>query len=175
MARLPVLEGTIKRLLWLPGSPAAAPERGDQRELSAGGMPRALRGQRRHEPAAQGLLTDAEIVRALRRFRFDPEFRGARRVPIRVLASLAGLSHQTVYQAMRPDPPMRPLKISGCTRAKLSGAIAAILDGRLRFRRRKQVWEIEGSILRAQCQPAADPNNYQARWLPPAENARHKP
>jgi hypothetical protein len=47
-------------------------------------------------------------VRALRRFRYDPEFRGAKRVPIRVLAALLGLSHTTLYESMRPDRPMRP-------------------------------------------------------------------
>jgi hypothetical protein len=96
------------------------------------------------QPPPLGLLTDGEIVRALRRFRFDAEFREVKRVPIRVLAGLAGLSHQTLYQAMRPDLPMGPPKISTCTRAKLSGAITAILEGKLRFRRRNQVWEIEG-------------------------------
>jgi hypothetical protein len=109
-------------------------------------MPRVRRDPRQALQPTPGLLTDAEIVRALRGFRFDPEFRGQRRVPIRALAGLVGLSHQTLYQAMRSDLPMRPRKISRCTRAKLSGAIAAISDGRLRFRRRKKVWEADGSI-----------------------------
>jgi hypothetical protein len=53
---------------------------------------------------------------------------------------------------MRPELPMRPdlppcgRRISELTRARLSPAITAILEGRLRFRRRKQVWEVEGVI-----------------------------
>ena len=84
------------------------------------------------------MLSDAEIVRALMRYRYDRAFRGERRVPIQTLADYIGLSHETVYQAMRG-------KISNVTRAKLSWAIVAIADGRLRFRRRGQVWEIERS------------------------------
>jgi hypothetical protein len=57
----------------------------------------------------------------------------------------------TIYGVMRPDLRTRPKRmISERTRAKLSPAIAAILDGRLRFRRTKHVWEIEGSMLRPQ-------------------------
>lgn len=56
--------------------------------------------------------TDEEIVRALRRFRYDPEFRGAKRVPIRALADLAGVTHMTVYEAMRSNLQARPRKIS---------------------------------------------------------------
>jgi hypothetical protein len=62
----------------------------------------------------------------------------------------------TLYEAMRPelpmrpDLPLRPRRISELTRAKLSPAIAAILEGRLRFRRRKQAWVIEGSVLKPQ-------------------------
>jgi hypothetical protein len=50
----------------------------------------------------------------------------------------------TLYEAMRPDLPTRPRRISELTRIKLSGAIREILAGQLRFRRRRQVWEIEG-------------------------------
>jgi hypothetical protein len=109
--------------------------------------PRAVRNQRQAVPPAPGLLRDAEIVRALRRFRYDPDFRGPKRVPIRVLAGLAGLSHMTLYEAMRPDLPMRPRRISELTRIKLSGAIREILAGQLRFVRRRQVWEIDGSPI----------------------------
>ncbi len=71
-------------------------------------------------------------------------------MPIRALADLAGVSHMTVYEVMRLDLPTRPRRITNCTRAKLSAAITAILEGRRRFRRRKRVWTIEGSILRPQ-------------------------
>jgi hypothetical protein len=83
-------------------------------------------------------LSDAEINRALRRYRFDRQFRGPRRVPIKTLADFVGLSHETLYQAMRGS-------ISDRTRAKLSWAIIAIGDGRLRFHRCGQQWSMETS------------------------------
>jgi hypothetical protein len=122
-------------------------------ELSEGGRPKSSgRHDRRQAVRPRpGLLSDEEIVRALRRFRYDPEFRGPKRVPIRVLADLVGVSRMTIYEVMRPDLRTRPKRmISERTRAKLSPAIAAILDGRLRFRRAKHVWEIEGSMLQPQ-------------------------
>jgi hypothetical protein len=91
-------------------------------------------------------LTDDEIVRALRRFRYDPEFRGPKRVPLRTLADLIGLSHMTVYEAMRPDLPRRRRRISEHTRARLSWAITAISEDRLRFRRTRHVWTAEGDV-----------------------------
>jgi hypothetical protein len=94
-----------------------------------------------------GLLADEEIVRALRRFRYDPEFRGPKRVPIRTLAEIVGLSHTTIYQAMRPDLTTRPRKISETTRIKLSFAIKEINGGRLRFRRRGQIRDAEGAAI----------------------------
>lgn len=69
-------------------------------------------------------------------------------MPVRALADLAGLSHMTIYEAIRSDLRGAPGKISELTRAKLLPAITAILEGRLRFCRRKRVWTIEGSILR---------------------------
>jgi hypothetical protein len=94
-----------------------------------------------------GLLTDAEIARALSAFRFSSEFRGQKRVPIRALAGLTGLSHMTLYEAMRPDLPTRPRRISETTRIKLSFAINAINGGRLRFRRHGQTWDAEGAAV----------------------------
>jgi hypothetical protein len=82
------------------------------------------------------MLPDAEIARTLMRYRYDRAFRGERRVPIQTLGDYIGLSHETVYQAMRG-------KISDVTRAKLSWAIVAIADGRLRFRSHRRVWQIE--------------------------------
>ena len=158
MASLPLLEATVRSLMGRPSSPTSPSSSSPlfwvyDRAPSEGSSatPRAVRNQRQALPPAPGLLSDAEIVRALRRFRYDPEFRGAKRVPIRVLADLVGLSRMTIYEVMRPDLRTRPKRmISKRTRAKLSPAIAAILDGRLRFRRTKHVWEIEGSMLRPQ-------------------------
>ena len=153
MASPPSLEATVRSLMGRPNSRASPSLWVTEGELSEGGRPKSSgRHDRRQAVRPRpGLLSDEEIVRALRRFRYDPEFRGPRRVPIRVLADLIGVSRMTIYGVMRPDLRTRPKRmISERTRAKLSPAIAAILDGRLRFRRTKHVWEIEGSMLRPQ-------------------------
>ena len=153
MASLPSLEATVRSLMGRPSSRASPSLWVTEGELSEGGRPKSSgRHDRRQAVRPRpGLLSDEEIVRALRRFRYDPEFRGPKRVPIRVLADLVGVSRMTIYGVMRPDLRTRPKRmISERTRAKLSPAIAAILDGRLRFRRTKHVWEIEGSMLRPQ-------------------------
>jgi hypothetical protein len=147
MASLPLLQATIHSLLGLPHPQASAWAYDRAPSEGARTTPRALRDQRPASQPTQGLLTDAEIVRALRRFRYDPALRGPRRVPIRVLADLLGLSHTTIYQAMRPDLPGRPRRISETTRIKLSFAIKAINGGRLRFRRRGQIWDAEGATI----------------------------
>jgi hypothetical protein len=82
------------------------------------------------------MLSKAEIMRTLMRYRYDRAFRGERRVPIQTLGDYVGLSHETLYQAMKGS-------ISDVTRIKLSSAIVAIAAGRLRFRRRGQKWERE--------------------------------
>jgi hypothetical protein len=86
-----------------------------------------------HVDAPCVMLPDAEIVRTLMRYRYDREFRGERRVPIKTLAVCVGLSHETLYQAMKGS-------ISERTAAKLSWAIVANAAGQLRFRRRGQRW-----------------------------------
>jgi hypothetical protein len=149
MGSLPLLEALVRSLVGRASSPAPPSLWVTEGELSEDGKPKPC-GRRDHHQAIRptpGLLTDAEIVRTLRRFRYDSEFRGPKRVPIRTLAEIVGLSHTTIYQAMRPDLPMRPRRISELTRIKLSGAVREILVGRLRFRRRRQVWEIEGSPI----------------------------
>ena len=153
MASPPSLEATVRSLMGRPSSRASPSLWVTEGELSEGGRPKSSgRHDRRQAVRPRpGLLSDEEIVRALRRFRYDPEFRGPKRVPIRVLADLIGVARMTIYEVMRPDLRTRPKRmISTRTRAKLSPAIAAILDGRLRFRRTKHVWEIEGSMLRPQ-------------------------
>ena len=85
------------------------------------------------------MLPAEEIARTLRRYRYEVDFRGERRVPIRTLAGLVGLSHETLYQAMKLG------KVSERTRVKLSWAHTAINDSRLRFRRRGQEWQVEAS------------------------------
>jgi hypothetical protein len=92
-------------------------------------------------PFGPPLLSAADVVRALLRFRYDPAFRGERRVPIRTLAAWVGLSHETLYEAMRAGT------ASECTRAKLTWALRAMAEGRLRFRRRGQHWEPQGESV----------------------------
>ena len=124
--------------------PEDAPSTVDRRDPSEirGGTYRPRRAHENHVDAPCVMLSDGEIVRALRRFRYDPAFRGERRVPIKTLADCVGLSHETVYQAM-----MRGT-VSDCTRAKLSWALIAINDCRLQFSRRGQVWQVKtGSPL----------------------------
>jgi hypothetical protein len=139
----PLLQATIRSLLGLPAIPAAVPPRGGQHEPSECGRPpsRALAEKSRLAPALPWPppprpLPAAEITRALRRFRYDPEFRGRRRVPVRTLAGLVGLSYETLYQAMRH-------RMSERTRSLLSWWITAILGGRFHFRRCGQQWVIE--------------------------------
>jgi hypothetical protein len=84
------------------------------------------------------MLPRAEIKRTLLRFRYDREFRGPRRVPIKTLADHVGLSREILYQAMRGS-------ISDRTQVVLSGVIIAIREGRLRFHRSGQHWSAEAS------------------------------
>src|SRR5262249_41379296 len=83
----------------------------------------------------------SDVARTLLRFRYDPAFRGERRVPIRALAAFIGVSHETLYRSMRVGT------ASECTRAKLTWALRDIAEGRLPFRRRGQRWEPEGHSL----------------------------
>jgi len=91
--------------------------------------------RRENDARASSVLSEAEIVRTLMRYRYDRAFRGERRVPIRTLAGFVGLSHETLYQAMRGS-------ISDRTQTKLSWALTAINDRRLQFRRRGQKWQV---------------------------------
>ena len=84
------------------------------------------------------MLPRADIARTLLRFRYDREFRGPRRVPIKTLADHVGLSREILYQAVRGS-------ISDRTQVLLSWAIIAIREGRLRFHRSGQNWSAEAS------------------------------
>jgi len=87
------------------------------------------------------MLSKAEIMRTLMRYRYDRAFRGERRIPVKTLSDHIGLSHETLYQAMRGS-------ISDRTQAVLSWAIIAIREGRLRFHRSGQHWSASGALLR---------------------------
>jgi hypothetical protein len=132
------LEALIRSRLGASTPPPEDPRwQADGRDPSEtrGGTSRARRS-RENEPRAPHVLSDAEIKRALLRYRYDRAYRGERRVPIKTLAEYIGLSHETVYQAMRG-------KVSDGTRAKLSWALTAINDRRLQFRRHGQRWQVD--------------------------------
>jgi hypothetical protein len=137
----PRLEAAIRSRLGVSAPPSEdTPLRGGERDPSD--VQRATsrpRRQHKNHPGTQGVLSDAEIVRTLMRYRYDRTFRGERRVPIKTLATYLGLSHETLYEAMRSRT------MSDRTRTVLSGAITAIAKGQLRFRRRRQRWTMEAS------------------------------
>jgi len=138
------LQAAIRLRLGLPALPRGS-EVPQARESEASDFekpyPRSPRRRETRTSLVPKLLPAADVVRTLLRFRYDPAFRGERRVPIRTLATFVGLSHETLYQAMRVGT------ASECTRAKLTWALKDIAEGRLRFRRRGQRWEPEGHSL----------------------------
>jgi len=138
----PRLEAIIRSRLGASAPPPENPRwQADGRDPSEirGGTFRARR-RRENDPRASGLLSDAEIVRTLMRYRYDRAFRGERRVPIKTLADHVGLSQETLYQAMKGS-------ISDRTQAVLSWAIIAVREGRLRFHRSGQHWSAEGPVF----------------------------
>jgi hypothetical protein len=134
----PRLEAVIRARLGISAPPAGiTPWQADVCDPSefrgASSHPRL----RREIPDASPImLSREEITRALLRYRYDRDFRGPRRVPIKTLADFVGLSHETLFQAMRGS-------VSDRTRAKLSWALVAIDRGRLCFRRHGQCWQAE--------------------------------
>ena len=134
----PRLEALIRSRL------GASPPSEDPRWQADGCDPSDFRGgtyrARRRKTRASCVLSDAEIVRTLMRYRYDRAFRGERRVPIKTLADHVGLSQETLYQAMKGS-------ISDRTQAVLSWAIIAVREGRLRFHRSGQHWSAEGPVF----------------------------
>jgi hypothetical protein len=80
-------------------------------------------------------LTREEIIRELRRYQHDPEWRGKKRVPIAVLAEYLGLHRQTLY-----DIAGKHRRIGKGSIVKVSAAILAIREGKLRFAKKGQQW-----------------------------------
>jgi hypothetical protein len=136
----PLLQDAVRKVLGLPLPPrgdALSQVSGDDQSGSQKSRSRALSQKLQPDLATQRLLSADEIKRALRHFCHNPDFRGERRVPIKTLGDLCGLSRDTVHQAKRTG------MMSQRTRLLLSWAIVAIMEGRLCFRRRGQVWDIE--------------------------------
>lgn len=74
----------------------------------------------------------ADIVRHLNKFRFDPAYRGkGKRVPMRQLAVICGVSRQTLYDLVRGDRK----GIEPSTRDRILAAIALVTDQGLRWKR----------------------------------------
>ena len=139
----PRLEAVIRSRLGVSAPPAGTTpwqiDRCDPSEIRGGTYrPRRVRENLVHPPCV--MLPDAEIVRTLMRYRYDRAFRGERRIPIKTLSDHLGLSHETIYQAMRGS-------ISDRTRVVLSWVIIAIREGRLRFHRSGQHWSAEGQVF----------------------------
>src|SRR5262245_34614686 len=78
------------------------------------------------------LLLSADVLaRELRKYQYDPECRGVRRVPLRALARYAGVGWTVVHAAAAQR------RISTKSRLRLSRAIREIKAGELSFVRRK--------------------------------------
>jgi hypothetical protein len=101
------------------------------------------------------MLSDAEIVRALMRYRYDRAFRGERRVPIKTLAEFVGRSHETLFQAVRgkisEDPPVEKLPSRGW-RPESDRLSACLCGGRVRGSGRERPDRPVGA-------PRADPHH----------------
>lgn len=91
-------------------------------------------------------LTD--LRRELKRFRFDPKYKGTTnglRMSIAGFAQYVGLSRQTVYVVMRQNCEFR---LTPYTKSRLVHGILMVMNG-LRWRRRNRVWEphmLDGSV-----------------------------
>jgi hypothetical protein len=84
------------------------------------------------------VLSEEEVRRWLLRVRYEARYRKGRgRVPLKVVAEFVGLHRDTLYEGIKGAP------ISRCTRSRLSWVIEAIEQGRLRFKRRGQAWNID--------------------------------
>jgi hypothetical protein len=126
----PKLVSTVRSMI---GAPV---QTGQARSVREGPELGAPFENEKHDPARDRALPVSDIVSALRRYRYDPELRGERRVPLAVVAALAGLSRETIYQALLG-------KMNETTRVVLSRIISWIETGQVRLRRCGQRWEPE--------------------------------
>jgi hypothetical protein len=69
--------------------------------------------------------------------------RGEHRVPLAVVASLAQLSRQTLYEVLHEVLRGTSGVMSEATQARLSAVISEIEDGTIKIRRRGQRWEVD--------------------------------
>jgi hypothetical protein len=88
-------------------------------------------GSTNHAPAPPDILPADEVVRLLRRCRYD---RSPRRILISRVAAAAGLSRETCYQVINTG------HVTEQTRALLSPILRKIASGKLEYRRSGQQW-----------------------------------
>lgn len=98
-------------------------------------------------------MTSDEIKRWIRRFRYDPEYRGV--VPITRLCDFAGVPRRNLSYILRGE-----LGMTENYRVRLEAAIKAV-EGGLRWRRRGRHWEM------------CNPQKFQA--LPRYDRPKHRP
>ncbi|HEY2105070.1 MAG TPA: hypothetical protein VGH29_04765 [Candidatus Binataceae bacterium] len=97
-------------------------------------------------------MTDAEIRRWFRLFRYDPQYRGT--VPIALLCHYAGVPRPNLYLILRGE-----LGMTRNYHDRLVAAIRAVEDG-LRWRKNGRHWEM------------VNPEKFQA--LPRYERPKHR-
>lgn len=104
------------------------------------------------------MMTREEVIRMLRRFRYDPAFKkGDGRVPLSAFCRYIGLSRQYIYDIINKQQRCGDggLKI-------LSAAIEDIVAGRIRFQRLgRYQWVVVGPD--GQPVPAKVPQRYNPR------------
>jgi len=85
------------------------------------------------------LMPASDIVRCLRKYRYDPAWRKSHKVPIRRLAKLAGVDPDRLYSAMRGEPMAQRIHM------KLSTVIGWVERGEVRFYMSgfPAVWQVE--------------------------------
>jgi transcriptional regulator with XRE-family HTH domain len=95
-----------------------------------------------------------DIIRELKRFRWDKAYRKKYRIPLKPLAAYAGMHRQALYDIMNKRRRIGPGSLQ-----KLSGVIEAILAGKLRFERKHQTWHpVTDTFDDKAPAPTEDPN-----------------
>jgi hypothetical protein len=88
-------------------------------------------------PAAR-ILSEDDTRRWLHRLYYELTYRkGRKRIPLKLVAEIAGLNRDTLYEALKGG------KLSEVTRGKLSWVIRAIEEGRLTCIRRRNTWHVD--------------------------------
>src|SRR5262245_1357218 len=98
------------------------------------------------------LLTSDEVVRRVSELRYSSDFsRGPGRVPLKPFAEVIGLHRDTLYEVLASR------RASVYVRSKVTWGITLLEQGRLHFRRRGQVWQVDWTDRLAPRPPRALP------------------